>query len=149
MMRPQRRAFMPGNVRRRRRTAPSNFSSRSSFHNSSVMSMNGMAREVPALLTTISTGPKAVSTAPCMALMASPSRISQAWAEIRAPGTAASISALASSSTSPRRATMATWAPELANSRAMALPRPRLPPVIRAVRPSILHSMMVSPWHVF
>ena len=55
MMRPQRRSFICGATSRINRTAANSFSSRSSCRISSVTFSNGIARDVPALLTMMST----------------------------------------------------------------------------------------------
>ena len=47
-----------------------------------------------------------------------------------------------------RRATRATLAPDLVNSVAMALPSPRLPPVMMALRPSIRISNSTSSLYI-
>ena len=63
MMRPQRRSFICGITSRQNRIAWNSFSSRSSCHISSVICSNGMAREMPALFTMMSTLPKVAITA--------------------------------------------------------------------------------------
>ena len=59
MMRPHLRSFICGMTRRQKRTAANSFSSRSSCSSASDIASNGPAREVPALLTMMSTLPNA------------------------------------------------------------------------------------------
>jgi hypothetical protein len=59
MTRPQRRSFICGQTSRVRRMAANSFWSMSSRQTSSVISSKALLREVPALLTTMSTLPKA------------------------------------------------------------------------------------------
>ena len=63
MIRPHLRCCMPGQTSRAKRIAANSFSSRSSCQISSVIWVDGMAREVPALFTRISTLPKVLTTA--------------------------------------------------------------------------------------
>ncbi len=63
MIRPQRRCFIWGITSRQKRIAWNSFSSRSSCHISSVIWSNGMAREMPALFTMMSTLPNVPITA--------------------------------------------------------------------------------------
>ena len=143
MIRPQRRCFMPGKTRRTARIAANSFNSRSSTHSASVISSKGMRREVPALLTRISTGPNAFSAVAMRRSMSSALPTSATQAQTL-PSPADSTSSRVCSNTSSRRAVIQTWAPAAAKLSAMARPRPRLLPVIRATRPSILQSICYS-----
>ena len=131
MMRPQRRARIPGSTARDRRMAANSFRSRSDCQKASVCSRKGPRWDVPALLIRMSTAPAA------SAARAQPSTVptSAAMAMTRAPGAAAVIVASALASASAPRATMATAAPALAKAVAIARPRPLEPPVMSAVRP--------------
>src|SRR5262245_20372557 len=143
MMRPQRCAFMPGNTARDSRMAANSLRSMSCCHSSSLMLSKAPRCEVPALLTKTSIWPRPAA-ASAIALR-QPSAVPTSAATVTTlallcPAT----SARARSRTCWRRATSATLAPAPTKALAMARPMPRLPPVIRALRPFMLSCMRLS-----
>ena len=145
MMRPHLRSFMPGHTSRASRIAANNFSSRSSCQISSVISVDGIAIDWPALLIRISTLPNALITPSYVFWISSAFDTSQTKVATRPPCAAAVTVCFACSNTSGRRARMATSAPDAANSFAMARPSPMLAPVMIALRPSRRTSIPTSP----
>src|SRR5215813_13643580 len=143
MMRPQRRAFMPGKACRQSRTAANSLRSMSCCQTSSVISTKGPRCDVPALLTSTSICPSALS-APSNAARQPPAVATSAAIVITLVLALAAICALASSKPCCMRATIATLAPASAKLRAMAKPMPLLPPVTRALRPFMRNSITSS-----
>ena len=94
----------------------------------------GFRMFMPALFTTIRTGPKASSTASIMACTSASSVMSQRTARYRRPSAAASSAR--SGALSGWRLQTATSMPFCRNISAMAWPRPLVPPVMSAVRPT-------------
>ncbi len=133
--RPQRRAFICGHASRVSRIAANSLRSRSSCQIASVTDSNGAVRAVPALFTTMSMRPNRAITASKARCTSSAFETSQDTVSTR-PRAVAAIAACACANASGRRARMATSAPEAAKRVAIARPRPLLPPVITAVRPS-------------
>src|SRR6266446_5662208 len=148
MMRPQPAVFMNGMTAREQRSAPTYLTLKSSIKSSS---------------TTLSIGPVAVVAPPVwdplLTRMCSPPSCSAASATTRSTCSllvtaaasgrmrrfVAAASSRAVTSRSPLvRATIATSTPSRANSRAIALPMPRLPPVTIACLPCNPRSMALS-----
>ena len=100
---------------------------------SGVVSMNGMPRSQPALLTRIVASPSDFTTASGRAATALRSVTSTAKAADRPP--LALISSVVAFAVSPLRSTVATAAPWVASWRAMAFPMPDPAPVTTAVLP--------------
>ncbi len=143
MTRPHFRCFMCGQASRVSRMAANSLRSRSSCHCSSVTVSNGWALEVPALFTSISICPNACLTFANPAAISSARRTSQTTGSAFRPDDA-SIAEAASSNGPCWRAMMAMSAPASANMRAIARPRPLLPPVMRAFLPVNLMSIVAS-----
>src|SRR6266508_3704480 len=97
----------------------------------------------PALLTMMSTRPSALC--PCATkFLASASLVRSATMGTTLRFVSFAISAAAASSTSLRRAQIATSTPSFPSARAMPLPIPSLPPVTSAVLPSSCRSILPS-----
>ncbi len=77
MIRPHRRSFIPGQTRRLIRIAANNLRSKSACQILSVTASNAIARDVPALLTRISTLPKSEITLSKTSLMSEALETSQ------------------------------------------------------------------------
>src|SRR3989304_1951979 len=133
MMRPPPRFFMCGRESRQQRTAESSLGSRSCSQAASSTASNEAAAEVPALLTRMSTPPHSRTTSLTNVSIWSAFVTSTDRASTCPP--AARIPAAARSSTSGRRAQIATRASSAASLRAAARPSPSLPPVMMATLP--------------
>ncbi len=107
---------------------------------SSVISMAGWRRFVPAPFTRMEMSPNGRAAASAQRGIAARSVMSATTKSARAP--AARNSSTAARSSPSRRAASTTLAPASASVLAIARPIPELPPVIRATRPSRLK----SPW---
>ena len=125
MIRPHRRSFIPGQTSLLIRIAANSLRSKSACQISSVTDTNGIARDVPALLTRISTLPKSKMTLSKTALILEALETSQTYSRaLRPSGTK---DARAACKASAPRATIATVAPDLAKARETASPMPLLP----------------------
>src|SRR5664279_5386137 len=102
----------------------------------------------PALLTMMSTRPKALCACSMKFLASASLRRSAGMATILRPVSLA-ISFAVASSGSLRRAQIATSTPSLASSKAMPLPMPSEPPVTSAVLPLSLRSIAILPLKFF
>ena len=131
MMRPPPTLRISGMARRISRTAPQTFRSKSYSQSESLTSSKGLAIEMPALFTRISSRPK-FSRAVLTTSSALAGSDTSAAKGNTTPSVAVRMSCAASSSTSGRRATITTRAPSSAIRCAAALPMPSLPPVIMA-----------------
>src|SRR4051794_36231232 len=114
-------------------TVPRYVTSVARLNSSASISLNGAKIVAIALLTQMSIGPRASSTAPAADLTASQSARSVGSTSARPP--ASSISFFAPSSPSRPRAISAIWAPSCANLRAIARPMPDDAPVITTTSP--------------
>src|SRR5262249_10926472 len=144
MIRPQRRCFMPAKAARLSLMAASSLRSISCCHSSSERLSKGPRCEVPALLTSTSILPSpawAAAKAPRQPSALPTSAATVITLALLPPAT----SARASSRICCRRATRATLAPAPTKRLAMARPMPRLPPVIRALRPVMLSCIAFPP----
>src|SRR5438094_144321 len=147
-IRPPPRRFMCGITSRQRRTAAISFSSRSSCQVASLTCSKPAAAEVPALFTSTSTPPQRARVAATNASTCSGRVTSAGIASTSAPVSRRTWSATRSSS-SLRRAQVATRAPERAKRSTQARPRPSLPPVTittLSLRPS--SSVSMAPDHI-
>jgi hypothetical protein len=135
IIRPHFRSFIPGQHNRVSRIAANSLRSRSSCQTSSVIFSDGIARDMPALLTRMSTLPNARITSAKVFSMSAALDTSH-WNVSTRPCAVLDALALASARPSGLRARIATCAPDAANSVAMAKPKPLLAPVMMATRPS-------------
>jgi len=149
MMRPQPAVFMNGMTAREQRSAPTYFTLKScSKSSSTTVSIGPVAVAEPPgedpLLTRMCSPPSCCAASATMRSTCSLLVTSAARGTMRRFVSAANSRAVASRSTL-FRATTATSAPSRANSRAMALPIPRLPPVTIACLSCNPRSMAFSP----
>src|SRR5699024_4909910 len=120
------------------RNAPVRLVSSTDSKESSLIRSSSWSSVIPAFATSTSIGPCASSTAVIAASRLSPSVTSAAT--VRAP----------SGPPWPERLVTATRSPRRRNSSAIERPMPRLPPVIRTLRGSVLASVMRTPgWVVW
>ena len=124
-MRPKRALSIPFEARFTTRKAPERFVSMTEVKSSSDIRMRSMSRVIPAFATTTSTGPSFSST-----------RANAA--SIDAASVTSAITVSDPSGPVPDRAVTATRWPRATNSRAMANPIPRFPPVTRTVLGSVI-----------
>src|SRR6516165_10453937 len=141
MMRPQRRSFICGKTSRQKRICANSLRSRSACHISSVNVSEGPRVDCPALLTKMSTLPNSDMIWSYALRMSATFDTSQLIAATLRPGAPAWILALARARVPGSRARIATSAPDLAYSSAIARPSPLLPPVTMALLPSNRTSM--------
>jgi hypothetical protein len=134
MMRPQLRDFICGINARDSAMHDERFNSRISSHFSSVISSTVCGTFDPALLTRISMRPNAFS-AESASLPMSPRCVMSATKYFAWTPVPFWICATACSSSFAWRLEMTTFAPASANPRAIARPRPLLPPVTSATFP--------------
>jgi len=134
--------FMCGIASRARRIAANSLSSKSACHIASVAAANSPVAEVPALLTRMSSRPKAASVSATTRSQSAALLTSACTGATRPP--AARISAAVCSSRSRPRAAIATAAPSCASSTAVARPMPCVPPVTIATFPFRPRSMPPS-----
>ncbi len=120
-MRPNLAFSMPFEARFTTRNAPVRLVSITLVNSSSLMRMSSVSRVMPAFATTTSTGPSSASISV------------KAWS-IDAASVTSARTVSEPSGPSPDRAVTATRWPWATNSRAIAYPMPRLPPVTRTVR---------------
>src|SRR5437764_1114645 len=149
MMRPQPAVFMNGMTAREQRSAPTYLTLKSSIKSSSMtVSIGPVAVAEPPgadpLFTRICRPPSCCAASATMRSTCSLLVTSAARGTMRRFVSAANSRAVASRS-ALFRATIATSAPSRANSRAMALPMPRLPPVTIACLSCNPRSMAFSP----
>src|SRR5215207_5769392 len=122
---PLRRSIICLPTAREQRHTPSTLTSHTARHSSSGTSSAGRWKQVPALLTSTSTGPSSAVTAASIASTLAESVMSVATAS--PPSSPATASERAAS-----RAAIATRAPASPSALASASPMPRLPPVTTA-----------------
>src|SRR5712672_1312562 len=149
MMRPQPAVFMKGMTAREQRSAPTYFTLKSCSKSSSMtVSIGPVAVVEPPgadpLLTRMCRPPSCCAASATMRSTCALLVTSAARGTMRRFVSAANSRAVASRS-ALLRATIATSAPSRANSRAMALPMPRLPPVTIACLSCNPRSMAFSP----
>ena len=113
--------------------APRRFASRTASQSSSLSRKRTLSRVTPALLTRMSTAPKASSTSVTSAATEATSATSQAKPRARSAGPSSDATSCARARSRP---TTATRAPPSARAPAIARPIPRVLPVTSATRPA-------------
>ncbi len=132
MIRPRRSRIMPLLARRAQRKDPARLVSTTVSQSSSLIRMRSPSLVTPALATSTSTGPPSFSSASVNA------------ASTEAVSVTSQRTPMSPSGASPERCVTATVSPASANDRAIARPMPRLPPVTRTVRGSLMPSNLVD-----